>query len=140
MYIAVYMITVRLLYYSTTMLMRRLLCVLGCELSRRLGRVLGCGLRLRVGRVLREPGLAIRAPVYIDGTRLRLLEVNCVCLGGILLAPAATPQTGPDQGDEEESWRVGAGRAQESARGHQSGGEGCYYFLQRRIPQLLRGL
>ena len=121
------------------LVMQRLGWVLGCGLGGRSGRVLGCGLRLRVERVLCEPGLAMRAPVYIGGSRWRLRDVNYVCLGG-RLAPAATPPTGPDQGDEEDSWRVGAGRAQKSARGHQSGGEGCYYFLQRRFPQLLRGL
>jgi len=90
---------------------------------------------VRFGRVLwYELRLGMRAPVYASGTRLGLGEVNYVCLGGSLTPSATAPPTGTDKADEKDNWRVGASRAQESARGNQPGREGYYYRLQRPFP------
>ena len=103
-------------------------------------RVLGCVRRLAP---------TIWAPIHHASSRLSRREggclscwgVNDICLGKGRNGP--TPETDPHDkayDDEGNDWRFGAGGAQESARGHQSRWEGCYYFLQWRFPQLLRSL
>jgi len=100
--------------------------------------VLGCELRL---------ARTIWAPIHDASTWLGLREV-CTRLGmcGVKdgrLGGAPAPETGPhnkDYGSDDKDWRIGAGGAQESARGHQSRRERYYYRLQRRSPQLPRCL